>query len=266
MRPPPAWLTPAESYVLRWPSQGLGLARRLAKRRSLRDNGVRQDFHLSDAPHQARIAIVEDDPILRENLVQLVTGAQGLDVAGMADTLAGGERLLAMAPDVLLIDLALPDGNGVELIALARARAPNIKIIVVSIFGDARSVVRAIEAGADGYLLKGGDPCDAEAAIRSVLNGGAPISPAVASHILTRMRQHAAVVRQELDAPLTEKEVAILADLAKGFRYKEVARLHAISPNTVGDHVKSIYRKLAVNSRSEAVFEAVQAGLIRLND
>ena len=104
-----------------------------------------------------------------------------------------------------------------------------------------------------------------EAAIRSVLDGGAPISPAVASHILTRMRERTAT-RAELDAPLTEKEVAILTDLAKGFRYKEVARLHGISPHTVADHVKSIYRKLAVNSRSEAVFEAVQAGLIKLKD
>lgn len=196
----------------------------------------------------------------------MVTRAGELDVAGVAETLAAGRVLLETGPDVLLIDLALPDGNGIDLIGEARTRHPGIKIIVVSIFGDAHSVVRAIEAGADGYLLKGGDPHEAEAAIRSVLNGGAPISPAVASHILTRMRQRGDAARNELEAPLTEKEVAILTDLAKGFRYKEVARLHGISPNTVGDHVKSIYRKLAVNSRSEAVFEAVQAGLIRLND
>jgi DNA-binding NarL/FixJ family response regulator len=167
---------------------------------------------------------------------------------------------------VLLIDLALPDGNGVELIREARAKLPSIKIIVVSIFGDARSVVRAIEAGADGYLLKGAGEQQAEDAIRSVLGGGAPISPAVASHILARMRERGSSTRAELDAPLTEKETAVLIDLAKGFRYKEVARLHGISPHTVADHVKSIYRKLAVNSRSEAVFEAVQAGLIKLKD
>lgn len=195
----------------------------------------------------------------------MVTDAEGLEICGSADTLATGRALLASNPDVLLIDLALPDGNGVDLIREARTQLSGVKIIVVSIFGDARSVVRAIEAGADGYLLKGADPREAEAAIRSVLEGGAPISPAVASHILSRMRERSAA-RAELDAPLTEKEIAILTDLAKGFRYKEVARLHGISPHTVADHVKSIYRKLAVNSRSEAVFEAVQAGLIRLND
>lgn len=220
---------------------------------------------MSQSSPRARVAIVEDDAILREELARVVTGAEGMDVVGAAETLSAGQTLLASAPDVLLVDLALPDGNGVDLITEARRKIPAIKIVVVSIFGDARSVVRAIEAGADGYLLKGADPGEAEAAIRSVLDGGAPISPAVASHILTRMRERTAT-RAELDAPLTEKEVAILTDLAKGFRYKEVARLHGISPHTVADHVKSIYRKLAVNSRSEAVFEAVQAGLIKLKD
>lgn len=184
----------------------------------------------------------------------------------MAETVRAGRALLDGAPDVLLSDLALPDGSGVDLIREARTRHPNIKIIVVSIFGDARSVVRAIEAGADGYLLKGAGEEQAENAIRSVLDGGAPISPAVASHILSRMRERATLPRANNEAPLTDKEIAILTDLAKGFRYKEVARIHGISPHTVADHVKSIYRKLAVNSRSEAVFEAVQAGLITLRD
>ncbi|MCX7356982.1 MAG: response regulator transcription factor [Alphaproteobacteria bacterium] len=222
---------------------------------------------MSQPSPRARVAIVEDDAILREDLAQLVSRAEGLEIAGVADALASGRALLEPGLDVLLIDLALPDGNGVELIREARERLPNIKIIVVSIFGDARSVVRAIEAGADGYLLKGAGEQQAEEAIRSVLGGGAPISPAVASHILTRMRERISSPRgAELDAPLTEKETAVLIDLAKGFRYKEVARLHGISPHTVADHVKSIYRKLAVNSRSEAVFEAVQAGLIKLKD
>ncbi|MEZ5960415.1 MAG: response regulator transcription factor [Hyphomonadaceae bacterium] len=222
---------------------------------------------MSETPPCARVAIVEDDAILREDLARVVTRAEGLDIAGVAETLAAGRALVEPDLDVLLIDLALPDGNGVELIREARERLPNIKIIVVSIFGDARSVVRAIEAGADGYLLKGAGEQQAEEAIRSVLGGGAPISPAVASHILSRMRERTSSPKGvELDAPLTEKETAVLTDLAKGFRYKEVARLHGISPHTVADHVKSIYRKLAVNSRSEAVFEAVQAGLIKLKD
>lgn len=222
---------------------------------------------MNQASPRARVAIVEDDAILREDLARIVALAPGLAVAGLGETLAAGRALIGAGIDVLLIDLALPDGNGVDLIRETRAHFPAIKIIVVSIFGDAKSVVRAIEAGADGYLLKGAGEQEAEAAIRSVLEGGAPISPSVASHILARMRERGSATRGvEMDAPLTEKEIAILTDLAKGFRYKEVARLHAISPHTVADHVKSIYRKLAVNSRSEAVFEAVQAGLIRFNE
>jgi len=127
-------------------------------------------------------------------------------------------------------------------------------------------VVQSIEAGADGYLLKGAEPAEAANAIRSVLDGGAPISPSVAGHILARMRGRDSVPPGASGPTLSPREIAVLTDLAKGFRYKEVARLQGISPNTVGDHVKSIYRKLAVSSRSEAVFEAVQAGLIRLRE
>lgn len=212
----------------------------------------------------AKVGIVEDDPILREELKRVIGLADDFELQGAASTSAEGRALLALPVDVFLIDLALPDGSGVDLIREASRLTPRPKIIVVSIFGDARSVVRAIEAGADGYLLKGADPVEAASAIRSVLEGGAPISPAVASHILARLRGPEPA--RDGAPALSEKEIAILTDLAKGFRYKEVARLHGISPNTVGDHVKSIYRKLAVNSRSEAVFEAVQAGLIQLKD
>lgn len=212
-----------------------------------------------------RVVVVEDDLLLRDELVRAIELTGDLVIEGAADSVADGRALLARGVDVLLVDLALPDGSGIELIREASALAPAPKIIVVSIFGDARSVVNAIEAGADGYLLKGADRAEAADAIRSVLAGGAPISPAVAGHILARVRNRAATPASNTPL-LSEKEIAVLTDLAKGFRYKEVARLHNISPNTVGDHVKSIYRKLAVNSRSEAVFEAVQAGLIRLQD
>lgn len=220
---------------------------------------------MADENRPARVAIIEDDPILREELALVVGLAPDLEVVGVADGLERGRVLLTKEIDVLLVDLALSDGSGIDLIRETSARAHNIRIIVISVFGDARSVVQSIEAGANGYLLKGAEPAEAANAIRTVLGGGAPISPSVASHILARMRG-----RDNAPADggpsLSPREVAVLTDLAKGFRYKEVARLQGISPNTVGDHVKSIYRKLAVSSRSEAVFEAVQAGLIRLRE
>ena len=214
----------------------------------------------------ARVAIIEDDPVLREELALIVGLAPDLEVIGVADGLERGRVLLTRDIDVLLIDLALSDGSGIDLIRETSARNAGIRIIVISVFGDARSVVQSIEAGADGYLLKGAESAEAANAIRSVLDGGAPISPSVAGHILARMRGREAAPTGTTGPSLSPKEVAVLTDLAKGFRYKEVARLQGISPNTVGDHVKSIYRKLAVSSRSEAVFEAVQAGLIRLKE
>lgn len=214
----------------------------------------------------ARVALIEDDPILREAVTRTISLAPDLEFVAAAETAAAGRAMLDTPMEVLLIDLALPDGSGIDLIREASARFPNLKIIVVSIFGDASSVVNAIEAGAHGYLLKSADPGEAADAIRAVLAGGAPISPAVAGHILARIRGRASVSPAASTPLLSDKEVAILTELSKGFRYKEVARLHGISPNTVGDHVKSIYRKLAVNSRSEAVFEAVQAGIIQLKD
>lgn len=219
----------------------------------------------TDRPH-IRIAIVEDDPALRNHLTEIVTNVEGFAAAGTATTVAEGWQLVTKGCDVLLLDLALPDGSGIDIIRRARAEGhSDLKIIVISVFGDVRNVVQAIEAGADGYLLKGGDIAGTERAIRDVIAGRAPLSPAIAGHILARVRNSTETPSAApLPSPLTEKETEVLTDLARGFSYKEVAlRLH-ISHHTVADHVKAIYRKLSVNSRSQAVFEAMQSGLIDL--
>jgi len=212
---------------------------------------------------RARVAIVEDDTVLGQALAQLVGAVEGLEVAGLAETLEAGRALVRGGVDVLLIDLALPDGSGLDLIELARQQL-DCKILVISVFGDVRNVVRAIECGADGYLLKGADTAQVASAIHTVLAGGAPISPGVAGHILSRVRGAARPSKPAVS--LTPKEVLILDQLAKGLSFKEVAQAQQISHHTVGDHVKAIYRKLAVNSRGEAVFEALQSGLIRIKE
>ena len=223
---------------------------------------------MSTSPQSTRIAIVEDDPVLREHLQQVVDSVDGFEPAGAAATAESGWRLVEAGCDVLLLDLALPDGSGLDIIRRARATTrTDLKIIVISVFGDVRNVVAAIEAGADGYLLKGGDIAGTERAIRDVVAGRSPLSPAVASHILARVRTSAEAPNVAPPAtPLTEKETEVLTDLAKGFSYKEVALRQRISHHTVADHVKAIYRKLSVNSRSEAVFEAMQSGLINLRN
>ena len=187
-------------------------------------------------------------------------------VIGAATTLQEAKDLCAQGPEVFLIDLALPDGSGLELITHLATAVPGCKALVISVFGDVRNVVRAIELGADGYLLKGSDVSQVAAAIGTVLAGGAPLSPAVAGHILNRVRQDVRPAQVKPEARLTPREVALLESLAKGLTVKEVAAVHGISHHTVGDHVKAIYKKLAVSSRGEAIFEAAQSGLIRLHD
>lgn len=217
-------------------------------------------------PRRTRIGIVEDDPILGAAMGDALAAVADFELVGLAETFADGMVLAHENLDVLLVDLALPDGSGIDIIATARARgAP--KTLVFSVFGDVTSVVSAIEAGADGYLLKESDVTQAETAIRTVLAGGAPISPAVARHILARVRSDSPLPRSSSpEVNLTPRERAILELLAKGLSFKDVGRLENISHHTVADHVKAIYRKLSVHSRSEAVFEAVQAGLIKLTE
>lgn len=212
-----------------------------------------------------RIGIVDDDTVLAGCLARAVAQAPGFRVVGVAESLAEGAALLARGVDVLLVDLGLPDGSGLDLVTRARA-GHGCKVIVVSVFGDGRTVVQALERGADGYLLKGADAPEAVSAIRAVLDGGAPISPAVARHILHRIRATAATRRTDRShgpsVTLTPREISVLEQLAKGLSFKEVAFAEGISHHTVADHVKAIYRKLAVNSRGEAVFEAIKSGLI----
>lgn len=219
--------------------------------------------------HPVRVCIVEDDPILGAHIVAALRSAPGFEVSKLAAGFAEGQKALASTFDVLLVDLALPDGNGLDLIRWARMRcSKSLKIIVISVFGDVGNVVSAIEAGADGYLLKGMDTDQAEKAIREVLAGGAPISPSVASHILAKLRgsqPHNTAPLPQTGA-LTDRERDVLSGLAKGYTYKEVAKKQGISHHTVADHVKAIYRKLSVRSRGQAVFEAMQNGFIDLKD
>lgn len=215
---------------------------------------------------RVRVALVEDDDILRAELEATVSASADLELVGAASTLAEAQALVAQAPQVFLIDLALPDGSGLELITHLERALPECKALVISVFGDVRNVVHAIELGAAGYLLKGAEVHQVSAAIEMVLRGGAPLSPAVAGHILNRVRKDASPAPAKPGPKLTPREIDLLESLAKGLTVKEVAAVHGISPHTVGDHVKAIYKKLAVSSRGEAIFEAAQSGLIRLHD
>jgi DNA-binding NarL/FixJ family response regulator len=220
-------------------------------------------------PSPARAAIVDDDEVLRTEVQQTIERVGGLVVIGSVASVRDALVLARQRPDLFFIDLSLPDGSGFEVISHLREAGIDCRTIVLSVFGDAENVVRAIELGADGYLLKGAQADEAAWAIHTVLEGGAPLSPSVAGHILRRVRANAArgpSTGSGLKTPLTQREMDTLEGLAKGLSFKELAPMLNISHHTVGDHVKAIYRKLEVNSRAEAIFEAAQRGLIRIHE
>lgn len=161
--------------------------------------------------------------------------------------------------DLALVDLGLPDGNGCELIHFLRQHSPNTEVMVLTIFGDESNVLNAIRAGARGYLLKDTPFEKIEEAIANQIAGGAPMSAAVAAHVLNQIQS---VAQTPLNNPLTQRENEVLVLLAKGLKTSEIGSTMGISHYTVNDHIKAIYRKLEVNSRCEAVFEANQQGLL----
>jgi len=222
------------------------------------------------APH--RVLLVEDDGPTRQHLARAVEAHPKLALLGTAASLAEGRGLLARgAPDVLLTDLGLPDGSGIELIRELRRSAPGAVAMAITALGDERTVIAAIEAGASGYLLKDGSFAEIGETLMELLAGGSPISPGVARYVLRRLQRSAG---QEADAPaadpaaprLTDREHEILSLIAKGFSFPEIAGLLSISAHTVTTHVRHIYEKLEVSSRGSAVYEAVQLGLIRLEE
>jgi DNA-binding NarL/FixJ family response regulator len=211
------------------------------------------------------ILLVEDDPPTLWRLQDALVKA-GFDVAATATLSEARASLTARVPRVLLTDLQLPDGHGVELIREVRQRHPDTEIMVISALGDEETVISAITVGATGYILKDAFPSDIAATVRDLVAGHSPISASIARFIVRRTQAQAEPPRgPDLDtAKLTPREIDILWGIAKGFSYAEIATHLGMSRQTVPGHIKSIYRKLEVHTRGEAVFEAVQQGLIKL--
>lgn len=214
------------------------------------------------------IVIVEDVPEFRQRFVQAFDGHPLYRVvAAVGDGSSGMEAVRRLKPEVLIVDLGLPDVSGIDVIRAAVAARPDVDALVVTVFGDEDHVVKSLEAGATGYLLKDSLPAQLLECVDALRAGGSPISPSIARRLLTRFRepaagQPAAAPDEAAKSLLSEREQEILRLVAKGLSFAEVGEVLAISPHTVVTHVKRIYRKLAVHSRGEAVYEAGQLGLL----
>lgn len=205
------------------------------------------------------IVVIEDDTHTRLHLESAVKNHARLKLIGSAANCADARILLQEKPDIALIDLELPDGNGTDLIRQFFLPDEGTDFVVMTIFGDDQHVIPALEAGASGYLLKENSDQEIGAMISMLLAGGSPISPVIARKLLKRFHHKP---EYKLQNPLTKRELDVLTLMSKGFNYNETASMLSISYHTTIGYVKNIYKKLAVHSRSEAVFEASQMGIL----
>jgi DNA-binding NarL/FixJ family response regulator len=214
------------------------------------------------------VLIVEDDAVTRCMLAAAIASEPSLKLAAAFDSVRPAlEWLKTASVDLLLTDLGLPDGSGIDVIRACLERSPECDVMVITMSSDEDSVLACIEAGAAGYVLKDAGPLDIVRALLDLHAGGSPISPLIARKVLGRMRGNksapAAVMAAEDGVRLlTKRESAILDLIARGDSYGDMARTLSVSVGTVQTHVKNIYGKLAVHSRGEAVFEAQRRGLL----
>jgi DNA-binding NarL/FixJ family response regulator len=222
----------------------------------------------------APVLVVEDEPLLQQRLRGVLMGlGYTEDVLLFAATLAEARDLLAQQPMALvLVDLHLPDGHGRDLILQLRADDPGLGILVVSAWSSEEAILGALRAGATGYVLKERDDIEVSLSIRSVLRGGAPIDPFIARRILQLLPVQPPVppevarAQRAQPAPLEEslsaRESQILRLVADGLSNREIAEQLFLSRHTVECHVKRIYRKLAVSSRTMAIRAARERGVL----
>ncbi len=238
-----------------------------------------------------RVVVVEDNHATRSYLESCIKDQPQLLLSASFSTLAPAQAWFdAHQADLLLVDLGLPDGSGLSLLRQVRRQCPGCDMLVVSMFGDEENVVASIEAGAVGYVHKDDDAADIAETLKAVKQGASPISPMIARHLLRRMQPlRAAPVPEPVAAPagdagvvpasppasadvdaaeaesavvLSRREQEVLEYIARGFSYAEIAREQGITVHTVQTYIKKLYGKLAVHSRSEAVFQANRLGLL----
>ena len=210
-----------------------------------------------------KIIIADDHPVVREGLSAML--AREEDILVVAEAKDGNEALelaLEHSPDIVLMDLRMPEMDGVEAIRHLKEQNPEIQVIILTTYDDDEDIFRGIEAGARAYLLKDAPREELFKAIRAVSRGESLIDPSITGRVLDRLTK----LSQQVQTPeiLSDRELEVLTLIAKGTSNKEIADTLTISESTVKTHIQSIFHKLEVNDRTEAVTEALKRGIIRL--
>jgi DNA-binding NarL/FixJ family response regulator len=209
-----------------------------------------------------RILVAEDHPLFRKGIVSLLTSVPEFEVVGEATT---GEEAVTCAaqlqPDVILMDLQMPNVNGIEATRRILQESPNIRVLVVTLFEDEDSVFMALRAGARGYILKDADEEEMLRAIWAVGRGEAIFSPAIATRVLAYFAASKPARPPEVFPTLTDREREILNLIAQGHPNPTIARHLSLSTKTVGNYVSNIFTKLQVADRAQAIIRAREAGL-----
>jgi DNA-binding NarL/FixJ family response regulator len=207
------------------------------------------------------VLIVEDDDATRARLERAIREGGMFTLIGAVGFFNAASLLLhKQPPDILLTDLDLPDGNGVDLIKIQK-QAPNDGLaVVITIFGDEGHVIKALKAGASGYLLKDDDFIEINNALKQMVDGGSPISPSIARYLLAEFSSP--TQSEGIESQLSVREQEILVLVSKGYTSKEIGMMLQVSFHTVNAHVKNIYKKLSVTNKAEAIYEATRQGII----
>ncbi|WP_017587974.1 response regulator [Nocardiopsis ganjiahuensis] len=213
-----------------------------------------------------RVLLVDDEAMIRAGVRAILANDPGIEVvAEAADGREGVEMALSYRPDVALVDIRMPVVDGLAAAAEIRRAAPGTRVVVLTTFGEERYVVRALAGGADGFLLKTGDPRELLLGVRAVAEGGAFLSPRVARRVLNEMehgRSTRRVAAAEQVGGLTEREREVLALLGAGLSNAEIGRRLFLVEGTVKGHVSTILKRLGVRNRVEAAVLAYEAGLV----
>ena len=204
-----------------------------------------------------KLAIVEDNTALRQSLEQLFNRTSNMKcVASLNNLLNVVSEFQKNQPDIVLMDIGLPSINGIEGVRTVKSNFENIQVIMFTVFEDDEKIFEAIRSGASGYLLKKTPPEEILDAINELYEGGAPMSPSIARKVIQAFQVKPSSVLE--DHQLTSREKEILYALVDGLSYKKIAEKYFVSIHTVRSHISSIYEKLHVNSKSQAVAKVLQ--------